>query len=49
VAASGRSRLPILDGAINGQKIGILLDTGADISLVRLSAATKLGLTDIRP
>jgi len=39
------SRLPILDGAINGQKIGILLDTGADISLVRLSAATKLGLT----
>jgi hypothetical protein len=29
---------PVFDGAINGQKIGILIDTGADISLVRLSA-----------
>jgi predicted aspartyl protease len=38
-------RLPILDGAIDGQKIGIMLDTGAEISLVRLSAAKSLGLT----
>jgi clan AA aspartic protease (TIGR02281 family) len=36
---------PVFDGAINGQKIGILIDTGADSSLVRLSAATRLGLT----
>jgi len=36
---------PVFDGAINGQKIGILVDTGADSSLVRLSAATRLGLT----
>ena len=36
---------PVFDGAINGQKIGILIDTGADMSLVRRSAATRLGLT----
>jgi len=39
---------PVLDGAINGQKIGILLDTGADISLVHRSAAARLGLTRYR-
>ena len=36
---------PIVDGEINGRKIGILLDTGAQMSLVRRSATTKLGLT----
>ena len=36
---------PVVDGAINGQKIGILLDTGATQSLVRRSATTRLGLT----
>ena len=36
---------PVVAGAINGQKIGILLDTGAQMSLVRRSATTKLGLT----
>jgi predicted aspartyl protease len=36
---------PTFDGAINGQKIGILIDTGADMSLVQRSAATRLGLT----
>jgi clan AA aspartic protease (TIGR02281 family) len=36
---------PVFDGAINGQKIGILIDTGADISLVQRSAAARLGLT----
>jgi predicted aspartyl protease len=36
---------PIVDGEINGKKIGILLDTGAQMSLVRRSATTKLGLT----
>ena len=36
---------PVVDGEINGKKIGILLDTGAQMSLVRRSATTKLGLT----
>jgi predicted aspartyl protease len=36
---------PVFDGAINGQKIGILIDTGAAMSLVGRSAATRLGLT----
>jgi hypothetical protein len=35
---------PVVDGAINGQKGGILLDTGADVSLIRRSAVAKLGL-----
>ncbi len=39
---------PVFDGAINGQKIGILIDTGADISLVHRSAAARLGLTRYR-
>jgi predicted aspartyl protease len=36
---------PVIDGAINGQKIGILLDTGAAVSLVRRSSTARLGLT----
>ena len=40
--AGGR---PVIDGEINGQKIGILLDTGAGMSLFLRSAATKMGLT----
>jgi predicted aspartyl protease len=36
---------PVVDGEINGQKIGILLDTGAAMSLVRRTATTRLGLT----
>jgi predicted aspartyl protease len=39
---------PVFDGAINGQKIGILVDTGADNSLVHRSAATRLDLTRYR-
>src|SRR5258706_9850582 len=39
---------PVFDGAINGQRIGILVDTGADISLVHRSAAMRLGLTRYR-
>ena len=39
---------PVFDGTINGRKIGILVDTGADISLVHRSAATRLGLTRYR-
>jgi predicted aspartyl protease len=35
----------IVDGTINGQKIGILLDTGAERSLILRSAAVRLGLT----
>ena len=36
---------PVVDGAINGQKIGILLDTGSGVSVLRRSAAAKLGVT----
>jgi predicted aspartyl protease len=35
----------IVDGAINGQKIGIVLDTGAERSMILRSAAVRLGLT----
>ena len=35
----------IVDGAINGRKIGIMLDTGAQLSLILRSAAIRLGLT----
>jgi predicted aspartyl protease len=35
----------IVDGTINGQKIGIVLDTGAERSLILRSAAMRLGLT----
>ena len=38
-------RLPVTDGEINGQKVGILLDTGAELSLILRSAARRLGLT----
>jgi predicted aspartyl protease len=38
-------RLPVTDGEINGQKVGILLDTGAEVSLILRSAARRLGLT----
>lgn len=37
--------LPVIEGAINGQKVGILLDTGAFASLVTKDAADRLGLT----
>ena len=36
---------PVFDGAINGQTIAILLDTGAAMSLFLRSAAAKMGLT----
>ncbi len=35
---------PVVDGSINGQKIGVLLDTGAAVSIISRSAAAKLGL-----
>jgi hypothetical protein len=35
----------IVDGAINGRKIGVMLDTGAQLSLIMRSAAIRLGLT----
>ena len=34
----------IVDGAINGQKIGVLLDTGASTTLIFRAAAARLGL-----
>jgi predicted aspartyl protease len=36
---------PVVEGAINGQKIDILLDTGAAQSFVRRSGTARLGLT----
>ena len=36
---------PAVDATINGQKVGVLLDTGANLSYIRRSAADKLGLT----
>lgn len=38
-----RNRL-IVDGAINGQPIGVMLDTGAATSMILRSAAVRLGL-----
>ena len=40
--------LVIVDGAINGERIGIMLDTGAAYSMVLHSAAARLGLV-LRP
>jgi gag-polyprotein putative aspartyl protease/aspartyl protease len=39
----GRAQ-PIIDGTINGQKVGIMLDTGASRSIILRSAADRLGL-----
>lgn len=36
---------PVVDGVINGQKIGVMLDTGASVSLIHRAAARKLGLS----
>ncbi len=36
----------VIDGEINGRKIGILLDTGAHTTLINRAAADKLGLRD---
>lgn len=34
----------LVDGAINGRKVGILIDTGAGVSLILRAAAMRLGL-----
>ena len=36
--------LPIIDGTINGNKVGILLDTGSMASVVTTATAEKLNL-----
>jgi predicted aspartyl protease len=36
--------LPLIDGAINGKKISVLLDTGAYASILTKAAADRLGL-----
>src|SRR6266851_6608156 len=36
---------PVIDGMINGQKIGVVLDTGMPGVLLERSAALRLGLT----
>src|SRR4051812_6264640 len=36
--------LPIMEGAINGKKVGVLLDTGAYASLITKAAADRLEL-----
>jgi len=40
----------IVDGAVNGQKVGVLIDTGATTTLILRPAAIRLGLTrhDVR-
>jgi len=38
------SRVPVTDGEINGQKVGILLDTGGETNLILRSAARRLEL-----
>src|SRR5512147_2055763 len=35
---------PVVDGAINGQKVGVLLDTGSNVTLILRAAAERLGL-----
>ncbi len=35
---------PVLDGFINGKKIGVLIDTGAQMSLLTSAAAQRLDL-----
>jgi predicted aspartyl protease len=40
----GRER-PVLEGEINGRKIGVLLDTAAPYALIASSATGRLGLT----
>src|SRR6267378_772684 len=37
--------LPVIDGEINGQKIGILIDSGSERSFITRSAATRMMLT----
>ena len=39
------NQTPIVDGAINGRKIGVQLNTGSTNSLILRSAADRLGLT----
>ena len=39
------NQTPIVDGAINGRKIGVQLNTGSTSSLILRSAADRLGLT----
>lgn len=36
--------LPLVEGAINGKKVGVLLDTGAYASLITKASAERLGL-----
>ncbi|HEY2708177.1 MAG TPA: aspartyl protease family protein [Caulobacteraceae bacterium] len=38
-------RSPIVDGAVNGQPVKVLLDTGATTSIVQRRAASQLGLS----
>lgn len=37
--------MPVVDGAINGHKVSVLLDTGSFTTFVTRSAATKFGLS----
>lgn len=39
-----RNRVTV-QGAVNGQEVGVLLDTGMDTSMMQRAAATRLGLT----
>jgi len=37
--------LPVIEGSINGKKIGVLLDTGADASLITSATAERLEIS----
>lgn len=39
-----RGSLPVIEGAINGKKIGVLLDTGAFASILTKASAERLGV-----
>lgn len=41
---NGQSSRLIVDGAINGQKVGVLLDTGTRYSFIQRASADRLGL-----
>src|SRR6185503_11593832 len=38
---------PVIEGSVNGSKVGILLDTGAGPSMIYRSAVERLGLTPV--
>ena len=40
---------PVVDGTINGVKVGVMLDTGAERTMIMRSAAQRLNLVPPQP